>query len=240
VQRYVNRLASDPNISSAQMRGIYSTLRAAINHGVKMNKVKVNSCVKIDLPRSRRQEMLCLSATEVRSLAEAIDPHYRVLIYTAAYTGLRAGELLALRRQDVDLLRGTITVRRSLKDHNGHLSFGETKTGTTRTVSLPKFLTRMLSEHFALSPGLPDALVFASKTGLPLRHGNFTRRHFRPTVIRTLPADEHALRFQRPATHGGFFGRRRWSAPEDGAGGAGPLVYHDHAGQVQPSLPERA
>ena len=43
--------------------------------------------------------MLLLTTDEVRALAEKIDPHYRVLIYVAAYTGLRSGELLALRRQ---------------------------------------------------------------------------------------------------------------------------------------------
>ena len=59
--------------------------------------------------------MLFLTTDEVRALAEKIDPHYRVLIYVAAYTGRRSGELLALRRQDVDLLRGVLHVRRALK-----------------------------------------------------------------------------------------------------------------------------
>ena len=44
------------------------------------------------------EEMLFLTADEVRAVAEAIDPHYRVLVYTAAYTGLRAGELAGLQR----------------------------------------------------------------------------------------------------------------------------------------------
>lgn len=43
-----------------------------------------------------------LSASEVATLAEAITLHYRPLVYTAAYAGLRAGELGALRRRDVD------------------------------------------------------------------------------------------------------------------------------------------
>jgi integrase len=202
VQRYVNRLANDPQLSAALVRGIYSTLRAAMNHGTRMNLVRVNPCQAIDLPRSRRQDMLFLDASEVKALAEAIDPFYRVLIYTAAYTGLRSGELLALRRQDVDLLRGVIHVRRALKDVGGNLEFGETKNHTARTVGMPKFLRAMLAKHLA-SPGLPDALVFPSKTGKPLRHGLFTRRHFKPAVQgdqekgipAALPADKHALRF---------------------------------------------
>jgi integrase len=72
--------------------------------------------------------MLFLMADEVRGIAEEIDAHYCVLVYVAAYTGLRAGGLLRLRRQDVDLLRGVIHVRRALKDVNGRLEFGDVKT----------------------------------------------------------------------------------------------------------------
>jgi len=75
--------------------------------------VKVNPCTDIDLPRARREEMLFLTADEVRAAAEKIEPHFRVLIYTAAYTGLRAGELAGLQRRDVDLLRGVVHVRRA-------------------------------------------------------------------------------------------------------------------------------
>jgi integrase len=119
---------------------------------------------------------------------------HSTLIYTAAYTGLRGGELLALRRRDVDLLRSVVHVRRALKDVSGHLEFGETKNHESRTVSVPRFLRDMLAEHLA-SPGLPDALVFPSKTGKPLRHGLFTRRHFKRAVRAVLPADKASLRF---------------------------------------------
>lgn len=206
VQRYVNRLAADPAYTDPQVRAIYATLRVAISYGVRMNLVKVNPCSKIDLPRPRRQEMLFLTAGEVRALAEAIDPYYRALVYTAAYTGLRAGELLALRRSDVDLLRGVVHVRRALNDVQGHLEFGPTKTHSNRTVSLPKFLREMLNEHLSGSlPGGsgPESLVFPSKTGKPLRHNAFRQRHFKAAIVGdpengippALPAEKHGLRF---------------------------------------------
>jgi integrase len=46
-----------------------------------------------------------LSAEQVNDLAGAISDRYRVLIYTAAYSGLRAGELCALQVTDLDLVR---------------------------------------------------------------------------------------------------------------------------------------
>jgi integrase len=89
-----------------------------------------------------------------------------------------------------------LQVRRALKDVDGRLEFGPTKTHTQRTVSLPKFLREMLAAHMATLPsGLPDALVFPSRTGKPLRHNLFYRRHFKPAVRAALPADKHGLRF---------------------------------------------
>jgi len=204
VQRYVNRLTAD-GMTPGTVRNVFSVLRNAMNRGVRLGVVKVNPCMKIDLPRSPREEMLFLTADEVRAVAEAIDPYYRVLVYTAAYTGLRAGELLGLRRADVDLLRSVLHVRRALKDVDGRLEFGETKTHTQRQVSLPNFLRDMLREHLAqsLAGDGADALVFPSKTGQPLRHNLFYRRHFKRTVMGdpekgipgALPAAKHGLRF---------------------------------------------
>ena len=55
-------------------------------------------------------EMQFLSAAEVEQLAEAIPPPYGLLVRFAAYTGLRAGEIAALRVKRLDLLRGTVRV----------------------------------------------------------------------------------------------------------------------------------
>jgi integrase len=198
VQRYVDRLAADPSLAAGTVRNVFAVLRNAMSKGVRRGLVKVNPCTNIDLPRSPREEMLFLDASEIRALAEAIDPYYRTLVYVAAYCGLRSGELLGLRRSDVDLLRGVIHVRRALKDVDGRLEFGETKTHANRTVSLPRFLREMLGDHLASPlPGGngPDALVFPSKTGKPLRHNLFYRRHFRRAVLRALPTEKAGLRF---------------------------------------------
>ena len=140
---------------------------------------------EIDLPRARREEMLFLSADEVRAVAEAIDPQYRVLVYTAAYTGIRAGELAGLERRDVDLLRGVIHVRRAVKDVNGRLELGPTKTHAQRTVSLPAFLKEMLREHLGQptrgGTG-PEAPVFTMKSGGRLRMGLVYGRYFKRAV----------------------------------------------------------
>jgi integrase len=182
------------------VRNVYAVLRTAMAKGVRMGLVRANPCTDIDLPRARREEMLFLTVDEVRAVAEAIDPHYRVLVYTAAYTGLRAGELGGLQRRDVDLLRGVIHVRRALKDVNGVLELGSTKTHATRTIALPGFLRTMLSEHLTAPTHPdqetgPDAPVFTMKTGGPLRHGLVYGRYFKRAVAAALPSAKRGLRF---------------------------------------------
>ena len=212
-----------------------------------------NPCVEIDLPRARREEMLFLSADEVRAVAEAIDPQYRVLVYTAAYTGIRAGELAGLERRDVDLLRGVIHVRRAVKDVNGRLEIGPTKTHAQRTVSLPAFLKEMLREHLS-QPSRggtgPEAPVFTMKSGGRLRMGLVYGRYFKRAVAGwtdgrgrhhpgALPERLHGLRFHdlRHTCAALSIACRR--APEADQRAPWPLVNHDHARPLRAPVPER-
>ena len=138
-------------------------------------------CIAIRLPRDTgHQEMHFLSPKEVDCLAEAIDERYRTLIYTAAYTGMRWGELAGLRVTRCNVLRRTIDVFDALTEVNGHVAIGPTKTGKNRTVSIPRFLGELLAEHLA-TYGSPDGFVFTSAEERPLRR-NFYRRHFKPAV----------------------------------------------------------
>ena len=84
-----------------------------------------------------------LSADQIRSLADAIDPRFRALILMAGFTGLRWGELVGLRAEHLDLLRGTVDVRQALTEAgSGVIRIVPTKTGQRRTVPLPRFLCK--------------------------------------------------------------------------------------------------
>ncbi|HEY1688803.1 MAG TPA: tyrosine-type recombinase/integrase [Solirubrobacteraceae bacterium] len=193
------------------VRKVHTVLSAIMSEAVELDLLPANPCTRMrGLPANQHEEPVFLTAEQVRDLAEAMPtPQYRVLIYTAAYTGLRAGELAALRRRDVDAVRGVVHVRQALKaldgpdGSGGDPVFGSTKTGKTRTVTLPRFLRTMLAEHLISSGATPDTLIFTAPEGGVLRHGLFYRRVFKPTLRgdkRTkrppaLPAELHALRF---------------------------------------------
>ena len=51
VQRYINRLAADPELAPGTVRNVYAVFRTAITKGVRMGLVRINPCAAIDLPR---------------------------------------------------------------------------------------------------------------------------------------------------------------------------------------------
>ena len=79
-----------------------------------------------------------LRLTRPRSALEraaAVGPRWEALVFAAAYTGLRWGELAGLRRCDVDLERNLVTVTRKLGEVNGALSFSPPKTAAGKAIS---------------------------------------------------------------------------------------------------------
>ncbi len=88
-----------------------------------------------------------------------------------------------------------MTVRQALKDVNGRLEFGPTKTHAQRRITLPTFLRKLLEDHLAgASPG-GSGLVFTGLRGAPLQHRVFYKRQFKPAVRAALPAAKAGLRF---------------------------------------------
>lgn len=160
--------------------------------------VRVPRRSKINLPDSDSgQQRRFLTFAEVGQLIEATHGHYQSIIITAAFTGLRWGELAGLRGRDINLGDHTLTVNRALKEVKGQITFGEPKWGSRRTIDLSDELVAVLNE----SPVIGDRLVFTSREGAPLRASNFRRRFFRPAVLASVgePMRFHDLRHTHAA-----------------------------------------
>jgi integrase len=174
----------DAGLSSSRATHAYHVLAAVLEAAVQAGVIARNPTAGVRRPRIRRREMQFLSAAQVEQLAEAIRPPYGTLVRFAAYTGLRAGEIVALRVRRLDLLRGTVRVSESTSDVRGHLVPGPTKSYAERTVRLPRFLSAELAAYLAERAAGPESFVFTALSGDQLRHNNFYRREFKPALRR--------------------------------------------------------
>ncbi len=187
-----------PDVIRRSLNALRQTLVVAVTAGI----ISTNPATGIHIPRPPRRVMYPLTIEQVEALAEAIShPTLKtagngaqvgrstrldlgLVVRLAAYCGLRAGELWALRRRDLDLTAHTIRIRESVTEVEGELKFGPTKTGAMRAVTWPATLDTAILEHLSTRPEDPNTLVFSSQTGSPVRHRAFMARHFKPALVR--------------------------------------------------------
>lgn len=185
-------------LSASRTRQAYHLLSAMLKSAVEAGYLARNPAEGAELPRLPTTEMRFLDASQVEELVAATRPPDGTLVYVLAYCGLRWGEACALRRGRLDLLRGRLEVAESLAEVSGGLHFGEPKTYQWRSVAIPPFLRELLAVHLVQHvPDDPEALVFTSPRGRPLRRPNFGRSIWKPAVKAAgLPDDltPHALR----------------------------------------------
>lgn len=125
-------------LSVSAVRRHVLVLRVILGAAVQDGRLARNPAASVKLPADRSRPMRFLDAQEVARLADAASEHYRPLILTAAYVGLRWGELAGLGVDHVDTLRRTIRVERQLVEVNGKLELARPKSEAgTRTVSVP-------------------------------------------------------------------------------------------------------
>ena len=170
-------------LSPSRIRQARQVLFSSLELAVEAGYIPSNPAAGVKIPRERPREMRFLMAVEVEQLASVVPAQYSTLVFVLAYGGLRWGEVAALRRHRIDALAGRLQVAESLSDVGGELHFGTTKNHRGRVVTVPPFLKAKLNEHLTTWIGSePEALVFQSPEGTPLRNTNFRRRVWQPAL----------------------------------------------------------
>jgi integrase len=150
------------------------------------NRIARNPCDGVRLPKRQHADRGYLTHTQVSALADAMERQPEVVRFLA-YTGLRWGELAALRVCDFDMLRRRVNVSRSVTESSG-LVWSTPKTWERRSVPFPASIAAELA---ALMVGRDrDDLVFTDMRGGVLRNSNWRARVFEPAVRRCQKADE--------------------------------------------------
>lgn len=191
VQSWVTRLAR--TAEPATVRKIHRVLSLILTLAVKDGRLIRNPAADINLPRPQSVEQRYLTHEQVHDLARAaarptspskhrrLDERecdqYRLIVLFLAYTGVRFGEMAALRVRRIDFLRRRATIAESVTLVGSQQVWGTPKGYDKREVPIPRFLVDQLAEH--VRGKAPDDLVFAGvRGGGALRNHIFRRAGF--------------------------------------------------------------
>jgi integrase len=171
VQTWVGELAD--TLSAASVQKAHRVLSLILASAVRDGRLNRNPAADVSLPRVVRREHLYLTHEQVAALADLCDP-YRLPVLFLSYTGVRFGELAALRVGRLDLMRRRATIAESVAEVGGRgLVWGTPKGHERRDVPIPRFLVDELAAHVAGRSA--DDMVFPTVQGGTLRVRAFRR-----------------------------------------------------------------
>ncbi|MFB7722326.1 tyrosine-type recombinase/integrase [Nocardia sp. NPDC056100] len=156
-------------------------LRMICESAVEDRQIARNPCARVKLPKRSHRARGYLTHVQVEQLAREVT-EMSTAIRFLAYTGLRWGEMAALKVSSFDMLRRRANILEGVAEVKGRVVWSTAKTHARRSVPFPKFLADDLA---ALMRGKDrDALVFTSPQGAVLRVSTYRKRVFRPAVTR--------------------------------------------------------
>jgi integrase len=165
-------------VSESATAKAYRLLRAVLMTAADDRVIPRNPCRIRGAGDEKPAERPVLTVPQVFELAGLMkDRRFRVLVLLATFASLRWGEEIALRRGDIDLDAGTVSIRRQYVELSGRLVLGPPKSRAgIRTVGIPAAIVAELGDHMSTYVGPQETdLVFAGPMGGALRRGNFRR-----------------------------------------------------------------
>jgi integrase len=195
VQRFYNKKRDD-GLSPRTIKYIHTVIHGALKQALKNQLVVRNVSEATTLPSGKSRKMRPLTLEQVNQLLTAVKADRLFpAIFLELGTGLRRGEILGLRRQDIEFDTEVLKVRQTLirvRNHNAthgdcktRLIFQEPKTEESRrTIPIPENIIEALKRHKAqqaqekllLGEAYTDhGLVFCQANGQPIDPRNFTR-----------------------------------------------------------------
>lgn len=185
----------DRGLSARTVQYAHAVLRRSLKQAVRWGMIPRNPCDDTDPPKIQREGIRPLDQEQTRRLLKAAEGERHEAFYIlAVHTGMRPGELLALRWEDVDLEAASLRVSRTLSEGK----FTAPKTAKSRrridltagsVRALRNHRKSQLEERMKLAGLWQDhELVFPSSVGTPLSHRNVVRS-FKAVLHRaSLPA----------------------------------------------------
>jgi len=220
-QVFVNRLAG--KVSRKTLLNVLGTLSAMLNRakdwGYVCEGVQIR---KLVLPeRGIKQPVRFFTAEECRRIISVAENPFRAMYALAAMTGMRAGEILGLRLEDVDFERETLRVVQT--SWCGQIQTAKTP-GSEDVLPLPRPLAAILRQHLQAWEKNPGQLLFINRHGRPFVAEKVVARHLGPLLAR--------LHIQ----HGGFHAFRHAHSSLLIDGGASVKVAQEQLRHTDPRM----
>ena len=191
-------------LSPSTVRSYHRIISSALGKAVKWGYLPYNPAANAELPKMKQQEALHLDTVEARKLLELLQREpikYRAMITFDLLSGLRRGELLGLRWQDVDFDAQTITIVQTSAYAPGHGVYTDTPKNKTsaRPLKISRSAILMLLEYKQWQDGQralcgdywkdEDGRIFTRDDGAPIFpdaltqwFGDFVKRAGLPPV----------------------------------------------------------
>ena len=178
-------------LSPQTVKHLTRLIRQMLNHAIDWEYLKRNPAARVKDPKVPQTEMDCLSPEEAKHFLSFVDAEWFPFFLLAISTGLRIGELLAMKWANLDPDSGRYFVKETMTRKG---EFSPTKTtGSAKPVNVIPSCISALREHRArqselrLKTGasyLDLDLIFASSKGTPLSDRNIVNRIFHPILKR--------------------------------------------------------
>ena len=175
-------------LSGSSVHGMRTALSKLLQAAVDWNLLEQNPARGIRIgDRTPETERLYLNSLEVQRLLPSLLEPCHTIVLVAVLTGMRIGEILALRWKHLDLARGSVLIRETVSEGR----FGSPKTRSSRRdvpMSAPVLKAFEVQRAQSRQTG-PDDLIFATRKQTPLNPKNLLRRVLRPACeVLKLPA----------------------------------------------------
>ncbi len=193
----------DEGLSGTSVNLLHGMFHRALDDALKMGLVQRNICSLVRAPRRTPREMRPLSVAEVRRFLSVVSgDRFEALYVLALSTGMREGELLGLRWQDIDFDRRVLHVRMNVQETEGRYIVAETKTtysrrmiGLTRAAcdALQAHKERQDLEREVMGHKWSDLdMAFPNGFGTVMIPHNITKRSFKRHLVKAgLSRDIH-------------------------------------------------
>ena len=175
-------------LSPRMVQCVHVVLNKALEHAVEEKLILANPAKKCKIPKNTRKEMKILPEALIGPYLSAAKEHGILApMYLELTTGLRRGELLALRWEDLDVQNRTLSINKSVARQDGKLVISTPKTpNSIRTVLLPEDTVKLLVEEHERHPANPY-LFPSPRTGETWDPDGFRRLHDR--IIKEIGAE---------------------------------------------------